>query len=96
MMFPRSWRQIVVALLLFFPSLALSQSATLTGKVVDAATGEPLIGANVLLVGKSKGTTTNLDGLYTIKDLTAGNYDLQVSYVSYTKKLVKNVLNAPN
>lgn len=91
MMFPRSWRQIVVALLLFFPSLALSQSATLTGKVVDAATGEPLIGANVLLVGKSKGTTTNLDGLYTIKDLTAGNYDLQVSYVSYTKKLVKNV-----
>jgi outer membrane receptor protein involved in Fe transport len=85
------WRRMFVALVLFFPSLALSQNATLSGTVVDAATGEPLIGANVLLVGKSKGTTTDLDGAYMIRDLAAGKYDLQISYVSYTKKLIRGV-----
>ncbi len=86
-----TWWRIAVAMILLLPSFAFSQQATLTGTVVDAATGEPLVGANILLVGKSKGTTADLDGRYTISDMAPGSYDLQISYVSYTKKLIRNV-----
>ncbi len=85
------WQRIAIAAVLFFPSIALSQTATVAGKIVDAANGEPLVGANVLLVGKSVGTTTDLDGLYTIRNITPGTYDLQISYVSFTRKVVKSV-----
>jgi outer membrane receptor protein involved in Fe transport len=85
------WRRVVVVLVLLFPSLALSQNATLTGKVVDSGTGEALIGANVLLAGTTIGTTTNLDGIYTLRDLKPGSYDMQVSYVSYTRKLIRDI-----
>lgn len=85
----RRWLAVVV--FLFLPSLTFSQGATITGTVVDAATGEALIGANVLLVGTGTGSTTNVDGMYAIHGIAPGRYDLQVSYVSYTKKFVRGI-----
>ncbi len=83
-------RGIILAALLL-PLTLHAQTSTLTGRVIDATTGETLIGANVLVLGAGKGSVTNLDGVYTIKDLSAGSIDLQVSYVSYTKKIIRAV-----
>ena len=51
--------------------LALSGSAeaqmSVTGKVTDAANGESLIGASVLIKGTQTGTITDVDGIYLIK-----------------------------
>ena len=54
-------------LLLLFPMVcALAAPITVKGTVTDA-TGEPLLGVSVIVKGTTQGTTTNLDGEFTIK-----------------------------
>lgn len=58
-----------LALTLFFSLLAVagfSQEITLTGVVKDAVTGEPVIGAGVIVRGASGGTVTSIDGEFSI------------------------------
>jgi len=50
---------------LLVPMLAFAQR-TLKGKLTDATTNEPLIGAAVLVDGTTKGTTTDVDGLFSL------------------------------
>ncbi|MCM1520875.1 MAG: TonB-dependent receptor [Lachnoclostridium sp.] len=73
------WLALVMVLSLSFPALA--QTITVTGTVVDP-TGEPLIGASVLVQGESLGTATDFDGVYSIKAPADGT--LTISYVGYT------------
>lgn len=49
------------------PTVA-QQTAKIKGKVLDARTGEPVIGANVVVKGTTNGSITNFDGEY---ELTA-------------------------
>lgn len=72
-------------------TIALSQSGTIRGIVTDAETGEPLIGATVLIQESSSGTATDLDGKYTLQNVEPGTHELQVSYVSYQPKTVSDV-----
>ncbi|QHV95382.1 TonB-dependent receptor [Spirosoma endbachense] len=71
-------------LLLLVGSLTV-QAATLKGSVMDARTGEPLIGATVSLINTKFGGTVGLDGSYLIKGVPAGTYTCLVQYVSYQK-----------
>ncbi len=50
----------------FFPQYLEAQALTITGKVSDAQTGEAVIGANIIVKGTTKGTTSDLNGFYTI------------------------------
>ena len=59
---------------------------TITGTVTDA-TGEPLIGATVSL-GGSNGVITDIDGNFTLQDVSNGA-TLTVSYIGYQTKTVK-------
>ena len=82
-------------LLAFFLILMITNvfsQKRITGKVTDESTGSPLIGATVLNVGTTKGTTTDFDGLYTI-DASEGAR-LVFSYIGY--KSVEIVLNNQN
>ncbi len=65
-------------------SLAWSQSLVV-GKVMDAASGETLIGANIIVKGSVKGTVTDYEGNFSMK-LDPGKYELEVSYVGYKAK----------
>jgi len=67
--------------LLFISSAMFAQ---ITGKVVDADNGEPLIGASVVIAGTSTGTVTDLDGSFSI-NAKAGDV-LEISYTGYTAK----------
>lgn len=58
----------------------------ITGSVVDAETGEPLVGVNVFLKGTQIGAATDLDGNFDIKKVPPGEYTLVVSMVGYAKK----------
>lgn len=70
--------------LLIMPEVVLCQSSgSVTGKVTDLETGDPLPGANVLIVGTSLGASTGLSGDYNISNVPAGSYTLRVSYVGY-------------
>lgn len=59
-----------------------NQGYTISGTIKDAETGETLLGANVIVVGESKGATTNEYGFYSLT-LPRGNYTLQISYLGY-------------
>jgi len=60
-----------------------SFSASIKGNVIDAKTGEPLIGANVILKSTKFGTSVGLDGSFNLKNVPKGTYQLQVSHLSY-------------
>lgn len=60
---------------------------TVTGIVVDTE-GEPVIGANVLVVGTKAGVMTDTNGKFTIKNVPASAKKLEVSYIGMEKKTV--------
>lgn len=55
----------------------------IAGIVVDASTGEPLPGANILLADASTGTSTNDAGLFQVSSLMDGPHRVVVSYIGY-------------
>ncbi len=57
----------------------------LTGKIVDAKTGDPLIGASILDRKSQKGTVSGLDGTFSLT-IPNGTKHLTVSYVGYDMK----------
>ena len=63
----------------------------IAGTVRDAATGEALIGVNLLVVGSSRGAATDLDGNYVIPDVKAGAYAVKVSYIGFETKLFTDI-----
>ncbi|MFQ3598396.1 MAG: TonB-dependent receptor [Chloroherpetonaceae bacterium] len=63
----------------------------LTGVVKDAQTGEPLIGATILLQGTKLGAKTNFDGEYTILNIPPGQYSLRVTYIGYQAKTIEKI-----
>ena len=68
-------------LLMVCCTMASYAQVTATGVVVDAATGEPIIGASVLEEGTSNGTITDFDGNFS---LPVGNgAKVVISYVGY-------------
>lgn len=56
---------------------------TLTGRITDAETGEPLPGANVFIAGSLRGTSTGLDGTYALDRIPVGALRLYVSMIGY-------------
>ncbi|MFQ6674823.1 MAG: carboxypeptidase-like regulatory domain-containing protein [Fidelibacterota bacterium] len=66
------------------PAVLLAQNVgSIEGTVLDAKTGEPLPGANVVVKGTYYGAATGTDGRFTITGVSPGNYDLEVSMMGY-------------
>lgn len=64
---------------------AQDESAELYGIITDKADGVTLIGVNVLISGTSLGAASGIDGDYTIKGISPGEYVIEVSYLGYEK-----------
>jgi TonB-dependent receptor len=87
-------KNIVLSILcfLFAATQIFAQTGSITGQVTDAKTGETLFGANVVIAGTTTGAAADFDGNYTIANLEAGTYDLQISSVSYASKTIKGIV----
>jgi len=72
-------------------SLLAGTTGKIAGKITDKSTGEPLIGANVIVSGTSLGAATDVNGLYTILDIPPGIYSIQISYIGYRKLTINDV-----
>lgn len=83
-------KSVLAFFLLFLGMSVLAQAGIIRGKVIEDATGEPLIGATVVVEGTTNGATTDLDGNYSIK-VTPGTYNLKVSFISFNEQLIKGV-----
>jgi iron complex outermembrane receptor protein len=89
---------ILVSLLLSFTTIAqkdlnglnetkpieLIVRVTLTGKVKDAKSGELLAGASVYIPDLRTGAICNKEGVYTISNISAGKYLIEVSHLGYS------------
>lgn len=67
--------------------LVSQQTAKLKGVILDTKTGDPVIGANVLVKGTTNGTITNFDGEYEL-DAPVGSI-LSISFIGYKTIEVK-------
>ncbi|MEO6541003.1 MAG: TonB-dependent receptor plug domain-containing protein, partial [Ferruginibacter sp.] len=79
------WSLIV---LFFIPFSLMAQNKTITGKIVDES-GNPVVGANVIAKGSTRGTQTNNTGNFSISVPGASaTTDLVVSSVGYASKVI--------
>lgn len=67
--------------------VASAQNYTVSGTVIDAQTGQPLVGVNILVVGTSRGGITNTDGHYSLT-VPSLQDTLRFSYIGYKQELV--------
>ena len=70
----------------------LQKKGILRGRVLDSNTKEPLVGANILVVGTDKGGISDLDGYFIITYLNPGVYSLRFSYIGYKSKHVDTIV----
>lgn len=80
---------LIITAIFIFASSAIAQNRTIKGEVTSAANGDPLIGATIFATGVNLGTTTDIDGKFTIS-LPQSVTKLQVSYVGM-KTLVVDI-----
>ena len=72
---------------LYFPQNAKAQNFTVKGVVLSNEDSSPLIGATVVEQGTANGTTTDLDGKFSLQ-VTSGTAVLEISYVGFERLTV--------
>jgi len=77
----------ILFLLIFIPAALFAQRATLKGKIVDAVSNEPLPFVNVIVSGTNTGTSTDLNGNFTLTGLTPGFIRIEASFVGYKQTI---------
>ncbi|MEP4534624.1 MAG: TonB-dependent receptor [Cyclobacteriaceae bacterium] len=75
-------RYLISLLWILISWMSVAQQATIAGIVVDQ-TGEPLIGATVIIHELDRGITTDIDGRFSFANMREANYHLHVSYVGF-------------
>ncbi len=84
--------KIALLMLLTMSSLYAQSGGKISGKVTDDATGEPLPGCNVVIVGTTMGAASDADGTFFILNVPPGRYDVQTSVIGYQKVLETGVI----
>jgi len=65
-------------------------NGSLRGTIIDSSNGEPVMAVNVIIEGTSIGTTTDFDGVYSLK-APQGVYSITVSSIGYKTTTIKDV-----
>ena len=84
------------ASLLLIPVLLLAQDGKIRGNVTDKESGEPLIGANIVIEGTNLGASSDINGEYVILSVPPGAYTIKVTYVGYSAFTISNVRVSAN
>ena len=80
-------RLLVMAVaILAFATVTLHAQTTVSGVITDAELGDALIGANVIIQGTTVGSSTDLDGNFSITSETPLPWTLEVSYTGFAEQ----------
>lgn len=79
-------KNLLTLFMLFLVAVVSAQNVTVTGKVTEEATGEPVPGVSIVVKGTTSGTITGIDGNYTIS--AASNDTLEFSFVGLATQRV--------
>ncbi|HOJ18252.1 MAG TPA: TonB-dependent receptor [Ignavibacteriaceae bacterium] len=88
---PKSFLILLISLLMIAGLHGQGQRGKLTGTVKDAGTGEPIVGANVMLVGTTIGGAADLNGKFSILNIPGGTYSVTASALGYAKLTISEV-----
>ena len=77
--------------LLAVPGLLFADTGSISGVVCDTS-GNPLIGATVIIMGTSYGAMTDANGGYLIENLEPGSYTLQASMVGMGRSIAPDLV----
>lgn len=78
-------------LFLVISTIGLSQTGKITGKIIDAKTGETLPGATAVIEGTTQGAGADFDGNFSINNVQVGKVNIVVSYISYNSKKLTDI-----
>jgi hypothetical protein len=81
----------MVLCLLSIASFAQVKTIKFAGKVTDASTNSPLVGASVVVGGTTLGTRTDVEGNFFLTLETDKKYTIQISNVGYQTKQLTDV-----
>jgi iron complex outermembrane receptor protein len=73
----------VILVLALVQITAMAQGTKTTGRITDAATGMPLEGASVTIKSTGMGTSTDVNGKFSLLSAKTGKITLRISYVGY-------------
>ena len=80
---------------LFFVQVSLAQgTGNIRGRVFDKETGQPLVGANVVVMNTSLGAGSDPNGEFYIHNVPAGERSVKASYVGYAATTLKVTITA--
>ena len=71
-----------------------ASTGTITGRVIDRSTQQPLGGVNVLIVGTQRGTQTQDDGTFRLASVPAGNHAVRAQRIGYGAQTVQVAVQA--
>ena len=88
-----SWCKVLLLLILVVLStlVAFAGNGKITGVVKDASTGEPVVGANVVIEGTLMGASADEKGAFTILSVPPGTYNIVASAVGYSRAITRGV-----
>ncbi len=90
-MTPRYWISILICLLLTVQFVSAGTTGKLIGRVTSKETGEPLIGANIMVEGTPLGSAADMDGNYLILQISPGTYSVRFTMIGYQDLVVSGV-----
>ena len=87
----RAAAQLSIILFMLVAGMLFAQNGQIEGRIIDQDTGEPLIGANVMLEGEGIGTAADITGRYHMPSVPEGVYTVRAEYIGYHAEGVRNV-----
>ena len=86
-------RHFFTLFLLCLANIGLMAQGTISGTIIDADTNESLVSATVTLDGTTKGSVSDLDGTFIIRNVSNGKHQLSISFVGYENKQMEVDVN---
>ncbi len=72
-----------IYLLFILFTTGFAGSSTIKGEITDTKSGEPLIGANIMLSGTMLGSATDVNGFYLISGVPIGSFTIMAMFIGY-------------
>ena len=79
-----------IMLLMFFSfcfTTVMAQERTISGKVTDSGSGQPILGATIIVQGTTNGSFSMEGGFFSIPNVE-GNVNLEVTFIGYTDAVI--------
>jgi TonB-dependent receptor len=83
-------------LILLLSNPVFSQQTKVSGKIVDAENGSPIVGASVVIQESKKGASSDVEGRFFLQIDKSAKYTLKVTALGYTPKVVDDITPGNN